>query len=140
MELSLESLEPDQWISLFYAINLTGITRSIAAHCLLKTVDKNSITLALEASHSKVLNEGHQEQIQQALSDYFDTAIELEIVQEELLSDLETPAAYRSRKQQERQLQAEETFKNDDYVKTLVERFEGSILPDSIEPLTPEDY
>ncbi len=139
-ELSLEKLQPEHWITLFYAINLTGITRSIAAHCLLKEVDKHCITLALEASHSKVIDAGHQETIEKALSDYFATTIELRIVEEELVSELETPAAYRLRKQQERQLAAEETFKNDDNVKILMERFEGSILPDSIEPLTPEDY
>ncbi len=72
--------------------------------------------------------------------DYFSTAIRLEISQEELNSELETPVAYRLRKQQERQKIAEEVFKNDDYVKSIVERFEGSILADSIEPLTPEDY
>ncbi len=139
-KLSLSTLKPEQWISLFYKLNLSGITRSIAAHCLLLGVNNNIITLALDASHSKILNEGHQEQIAQAMSDYFSTQISLEISQEELNSDLETPVAYRQRKQQERQQIAEEVFKNDDYVKSIVERFEGSILPDSIEPLTPEDY
>lgn len=139
-KLSLIALKPEQWIPLFYNLNLSGITRSIAAHCLLLRVSENIITLGLDASHSKILNEGHQEQIEQAMTDYFSTNISLKISQEALDSELETPAAYRLRKQQERQHIAEEVFKNDDYVKTIMERFEGSILPDSIEPLTPEDY
>jgi DNA polymerase III subunit gamma/tau len=140
IKLNLKDIKPDQWVTLFYGLNLSGITRSIAAHCLLKNVVDKNITLALDVSHSKVLNEGHQEKIEKALSDYFESKLVLNIEQEELASELETPAAYRLRKQQERQLIAEEVFKNDDNVKTLVERFEGSILPDSIEPLTPEDY
>ena len=140
IKLTTKELKPDKWISLFYGLNLSGITRSIAAHCLLKTSDDSNITLALDLSHSKVLDEGHQEQIEKALSDYFESNITLTIQQEELDSELETPAAYRQRKQQERQVTAEQVFKNDDNVKILVERFEGSILPDSIEPLTPEDY
>lgn len=140
IKLNIKEIKPEQWISLFYGLNLTGITRSIAAHCLLKNAEDRNITLILDLSHSKVLNEGHQEQIEKAFSDYFSTAISLKIEQAELDSELETPAAYRQRKQQERQLAAEETFKNDDNVKTLMERFEGSILPESIEPLTPEDY
>ena len=139
-KLSLSSLKPEQWIPLFYNLNLTGITRSIAAHCLLLGVKDNIITLALDASHYKILNEGHQEQIEKAMSDYFSTRISLKISQKELDSELETPVAYRLRKQQERQHRAEEVFKNDDNVKSIMERFEGSILPDSIEPLTPEDY
>jgi DNA polymerase-3 subunit gamma/tau len=139
-KLSLSALKPEQWISLFYKLNLSGITRSIAAHCLLLDVSENIITLGLDANHSKILNEGHQEQIEKAMSDYFSSNISLKISQSELDSDLETPATYRVRKQQERQHIAEEVFKNDDYVKTIMERFEGSILPDSIEPLTPEDY
>jgi len=138
--LSLSILKSEQWISLFYNLNLTGITRSIAAHCLLKEVSENLITLVLEAGHSKILNDGHQEQIEKAMADYFSSDINLKISQEEFDSALETPAAYRLRKQQERQCTAEEIFKNDDNVKTLMKRFEGSILPDSIEPLTPEDY
>ena len=140
IKLNLENVKPNQWVTLFYGLNLSGITRSIASHCLLKNIVDKNIILSLDLSHSKVLNEGHQEQIEQALSDYFKSKIVLDIEQEELGSELETPAAYRLRKQQERQLRAEEVFKNDDNVKTLVERFEGSILPDSIEPLTPEDY
>ena len=139
-KLSLSALKPEQWISLFYKLNLSGITRSIAAHCLLLDVSENIITLGLDVNHSKILNEGHQEQIEKAMSDYFSSNISLKISQSELDSDLETPATYRLRKQQERQHIAEEVFKNDDYVKTIMERFEGSILPDSIEPLTPEDY
>ncbi|MFL2841003.1 MAG: DNA polymerase III subunit gamma/tau C-terminal domain-containing protein, partial [Pseudohongiellaceae bacterium] len=138
--LKLKELKPEQWVSLFYGLNLSGVPRSIAAHSLLKDVNRNNITLALETSHSKVLNNGYQELIEKALTDYFARSISLKIKSEELDSRLETPAAYRLRKQQERQLTAEQVFKNDDYVKILMERFEGSILPDSIEPLTPEDY
>lgn len=36
--IELSDLKPEGWISLFYALGLSGITRSIAANCMLKTV------------------------------------------------------------------------------------------------------
>ena len=138
--LRLEALVPDQWIDLFYGLELTGITRSIAANCQLASVNQKQLTLRLDQSQSAVFNEGHQEQIEKALSAYFAGKINLKMVQENLDPDMETPAAYRLRKQQERQRLAEDVFRNDANVKTLVERFEGRILPESIVPLTPEDF
>ena len=139
-QLALDTLREEQWISLFYGLNLKGITRSIAANCLMTAVDGKNIELTLDESQKAVFNESQQEKIAAALAEYFATDINLRIELGELDSEAETPAAYRSRKQLERQKRAEETFRNDENVKTLVERFEGSILSDSIEPLTPEDY
>jgi DNA polymerase-3 subunit gamma/tau len=138
--ISLDGLNPDNWISLFYALQLSGITRSIAAQCLLTAVKDKHLKLSLDSSQRAVFSEEQQEKIELALSNYFGADITLDIVLETLDPDQETPAAYRARKQLERQKKAEETFKNDDNVKILVERFEGSIIPNSIEPLTPEDY
>ncbi len=139
-ELSLSSLKPEDWISLYYGLDLQGITKSIAAHCQLKTVSNNQIILTLEKSQAAVFNEGHQQQIEESMSNYFGSKIELSMQQEELDPSMETPVAYRLKKQQERQRIAEEAFHNDDNVKMLLENFEGNVLSDSIEPLTPEDY
>mgnify|MGYP003633228943 FL=1 len=68
--LSLQNLEPQHWVDLFYGLDLAGITRSIAANCQLKSVNKKQITLVLDQSQSAVFNEGHQKQIEKALSDW----------------------------------------------------------------------
>ncbi len=138
--ISLERLKSEDWIPLFYALQLSGITRSIAAQCLLTSVEGKHLKLSLDSSQQAVFSEEQQKKIAAALRDYFAADVTLDIVLETLDTEQETPAAYRARKQLERQKKAEETFKNDDNVKILVERFEGSIVPDSIEPLTPEDY
>ena len=138
--ISLDELKPADWIPLFYALQLSGITRSIAAQCLLTAVQGRHLKLSLDSSQQAVFSEEQQQKITAALSEYFATDITLDIALETLDTDEETPAGYRARKQLERQKKAEEIFKNDDNVKILVERFEGSIVPDSIEPLTPKDY
>lgn len=136
----LQDLKPEDWISVYYALKLNGMTRSIAAQCLLTDVKGENLTLTLDRSQQAVFSEDQQLKIEQALSDYFGQKVTLSVQPGDIDNELETPAAYRTRKQHERQKTAETVFRNDANVKILLDRFGGSILTDSIKPLTPEDY
>jgi DNA polymerase-3 subunit gamma/tau len=49
-----------------------------------------------------------------------------------------TAASVRTREQAEAQAQARATIEGDDFVKTLLSGFDGTIVPDSIRPLGPQ--
>lgn len=136
----LTDLKPEDWIAVYYGLKLNGMAKSIAAQCLLTEVKGAVLTLMLDKSQHAVFSEEQQQKIGQALTDYFGQEIQLIMQAGELDPEQETPAAFRARKQLERQKTAENLFRNDANVKILVERFGGSILNDSIKPLTPEDY
>ena len=136
----LADLKPEDWITVYYGLDLKGMAKSIAAQCLLTEVNDAALTLMLDRSQHAVFSEEQQQKIGQALTDYFGQEIRLTMQSGELDPEQETPAAFRARKQLERQKTAENLFRNDANVKILVERFGGSILTDSIKPLTPEDY
>jgi len=136
--IALADLSPDSWINLFYQLELEGITRSIAANCLLAEVKDTHIVLVMDESQSSVFNEEQQRRINQALVSYFDGEVSLEVQTGEIHH--ETPAAWQERKDNERLQEAIQTFENDETVKAIVEQFSGVIEPGSIEPTKPKQY
>jgi len=136
--ISLESLEPEKWISLFYQLSLEGITRSIAANCLLESVSGNHIVLVLDKSQMSVFNDEQERRISKAFDAYFEQTIQLDIRPSEV--NEETPSAWRQRMERERLEAAVRTFENDDTVQEIVKRFSGAVQRDSIVPTSPKHY
>ncbi|MEX2367493.1 MAG: DNA polymerase III subunit gamma/tau C-terminal domain-containing protein, partial [Pseudohongiellaceae bacterium] len=133
--ITLAQLNAENWIMLFLQLPLSGITRNIAANCVLKSVSGDGLELLLEESQASVFNDEQKRRIQLALSEYFER--DLSLVMETGNITSETPAAWRERKRQERLAQAIETFENDANVQEILTRFSGTIIPDSIQPLSP---
>ncbi len=136
--ISLESLEPEKWISLFYQLSLEGITRSIAANCLLESVSGNHIVLVLDKSQMSVFNDEQERRISKAFDAYFEQTIQLDIRPGEV--NVETPSAWRQRMERERLEAAVRTFENDYTVQEIVKRFSGAVQRDSIVPTSPKHY
>ena len=136
--ISLESLEAEKWISLFYQLSLEGITRSIAANCLLESVSGNHIVLVLDKSQMSVFNDEQERRISKAFDAYFEQTIQLDIRPGEV--NVETPSAWRQRMERERLEAAVRTFENDDTVQEIVKRFSGAVQRDSIVPTSPKHY
>src|SRR5690606_12763375 len=135
-QIALEDLEPEHWIALFEALGLRGITRNIAANCVLQSVSGRGLVLVLDDSQASLYNDEQRRRIQDALSGYFGRELALRVeISPELAG--ETPAAWRRRMEQERLQRAIDEFENDAVVRELLERFSGSIQPGSIEALTP---
>ena len=139
--ISLESLSPDQWVDLFYQLEISGITRNIAANAVLSSVNGNQLKLTLMEAQSTVYNDGHQREIQKALSKVFNESVDLTVEFGEIDPEKsETPSVWRRRKEAERHQAAVKAFEEDDNVKAIIEKFSGTIVSDSIEPLTPKNY
>lgn len=136
--IALKGLDQDSWIPLFFQLGLDGITRSIAANCLVGGVKDKQVKLILDESQTSVFNEEQQRRINAAFNTYFDEEISLEIQPGNI--DAETPALWQQRMDQERLQEAIQTFENDTMVQEIVDRFSGSIQPDSIEPTKPKQY
>ena len=137
-KVSLKAFRPVHWIEVFSQLPLDGITRNIAANCLVREVKGNRIALVLDAGQMSVFNEEQQRRINAALDSYFSEEVQLTIAPGPI--DAETPAAWRMRMDNERLQAAIETFRNDETVKAIVDTFSGAIQPDSIEPTSPRQY
>jgi DNA polymerase-3 subunit gamma/tau len=133
--IALADLKPSLWIDLFGQLPLSGVARSIAAHCVLAEVSGNRLALLLQESQATLFSDEHRKRIEAALAGYFAVPVTLQMTAGPITG--ETPAAYRQRKETERLQAAVTHFTGDAVVQAVVQRFGGSIVQDSITPLTP---
>ncbi len=132
-KLALTDLKTNHWIPLSHALKMGGVTGAIVSHCEMVNVQGNKIALTLDKAHDTLYNDTHCQRIQDALSDYFETAISLTIDAGDVMT--ETPAAWRERRRLERLEAARQSFMSDDRVLALVEAFSGQIKEQTIEPV-----
>jgi len=133
--IALAELRPQLWIRLFAQLALSGVTRSIAANCVLADVTGNQLLLVLEESQATLFNDEHRRRIEAALTEYF--MLPVTLLMQLGKPDTETPAVFRQRREAERKQAAVSAFTSDPVVQAVLERFGGEIQGDSIAPLTP---
>jgi DNA polymerase-3 subunit gamma/tau len=132
-KLALATLEPGQWIDLFHQLPLTGVARNIAANSVVRDVNGANLTLVLEEGKATLYNDEHRKRIESVLADYFTTAVQLRV--DIGAVGMETPAAWRQRREAERKEAARKAFTEDALVRAVVERFGAEIQLDSITSL-----
>ena len=125
-------------MTLFQHLSLSGVSRNIAANCILKDVTGNHLLLLLQDTQATIFNDEHRKRIENAMRDYFAVPLVLRIETGCLTS--ESPAGFKQRKEQERKQRAIKLFTEDAVVRELVERFGAEIQFESITPLTPQDW
>ena len=121
------------WRQILEGLAVSGMVKQLAANCVLLQQDGNTIRLGLDAGHRQLRSPKAEKRLQQALGDYFDASIRLEIeVGKE--SGLETPAQAEAREKDERQLQAEKSIEEDSFVQAMKETFNAEVIPGSVRP------
>ncbi len=131
------SVGTQDWRQIMEGLAVSGMVKQLAANCLLLEQDGNTIRLGLGAGHKQLLSPKAEKRLQQALGEYFDANIRLEI---ETYTDnnFETPAQVEAREKDERQLQAEKSIEEDGFVQAMKETFNAEVIPGSVRP-TAED-
>ncbi|WP_417531872.1 DNA polymerase III subunit gamma/tau [Marinobacter lipolyticus] len=119
------------WERDFRSLGIVGMPGNLASHTAF-TRDGDNILLTMEEGHARLLNTRHEEKILAALRNHFGDTINLRIEQGE--TGGKTPAAWEERQRLARQQAAESAIRNDPLVKSIVERFEGRVVEDSIRP------
>ncbi|WP_297793943.1 DNA polymerase III subunit gamma/tau [uncultured Marinobacter sp.] len=120
------------WERDFRSLGIVGMPGNLASHTAF-TRDGDDILLTMEEGHARLLNARHEEKILAALRNHFGDTINLRIEQGE--TGGKTPAAWEERQRLARQQAAESAIRNDPLVKSIVERFEGRVVEDSIRPV-----
>ena len=121
------------WPDILAQLNLGGMTREMAGHCVLVSRDENRIRLVLDAAHAHLLSPQRQQRLEQALRARLGEGLRLEI--ETAAPAEETPAARRERERRERQQAAAEAIERDSGVKVLQEVFDARIVPETVHPI-----
>jgi DNA polymerase-3 subunit gamma/tau len=120
------------WERDFRQLDINGMPGNLASYSAM-AMDGQTVVLTLDEGHARLLNARHEEKILAALRSRFGDATSLKIEQGE--PGLHTPAAWEERQRAARQKAAEQAIRQDPVVKSIVERFEGRVVEESIRPI-----
>lgn len=127
-----ELKDQDAWIQCALRLPVKGMTKNILLQTSLIQYAQSDLQLALDPQFFGLVNEVHQQRIEEALLSYFGQTVKLQVVAR--TSELETPMAYQERMKSERLAEAKEALEQDPVVQDLMQRFgarleEGTITP-----------
>ncbi|EJM74991.1 DNA polymerase III subunit gamma/tau [Pseudomonas sp. GM55] len=122
-----------QWLELFPKLPISGMTGSIAANCTLIAVDGDNWLMHLDPAHSALFNATQQRRLNDALNQYHQRTLTLNI--ELIKPEQETPAQAASRRRANRQREAEESIHGDPFIQQMMQQFGAVVRNDTIEPV-----
>ncbi|WP_129138692.1 DNA polymerase III subunit gamma/tau [Modicisalibacter coralii] len=133
-----EALTQADWLALFPRLGLAGLTRNLAAHCLVDGDDGGQLTLRLDPGQAAMLAEVHIERVRQALAA---AGVERRVVIEpgELPPGVETPKARSDREARERHAEAVEALRHDPHIQELEQAFGARLIEQSVSPQSASD-
>jgi len=127
-----EPIRPDNWAATLAKLNVSGLARQLASHCVPGEQTDSKIELLIAPAHAPLVVSSQQERLQAALSEYFGIDLRLTInIQEH---GQESPADAMLREADERQREAVQAVEQDPLVQTMVENFDAEIDYQSIRP------
>lgn len=121
------------WPTLTKQLNLTGLTYTLAQQCALKSYQDNHISLCLDPRQAALRSVKQETKLAQALSDYFDKPITLEIRLGD--SDLLTPAHLDEQHKSQRLAQATAALQKDPALQAIMQTFDAKLQTESIQLL-----
>jgi DNA polymerase-3 subunit gamma/tau len=121
------------WASLVAKLPLTGMTRQMAEHCALVSVQGTVVTLSLDPAFENLRNPKWEQGLQQALGVYLGGTVRLTINCGQ--ADAATPVQLRKEQQAADQQTAEASIAGDETLHSILEHFDGTIQPGSVKPV-----
>ena len=122
------------WPSLVARLHAQGAVRQLLAQSELKGVQGQVFQVQVPIRH--LAEPSLVERARELLADHFGAGVQLQVTVGQ--TGGQTAAARASEQQARRQAESEEAIKADPFIRTLLEEFGATILPDSIKPLDGE--
>jgi DNA polymerase-3 subunit gamma/tau len=122
-----------EWAGIIGSLSLNGLAKEMSLNCVFHGMQDDVVELTLDPAHMHLLGKAREEQLQAALGEYYQRKVSVRINKKDTLQS-ETPAGQRSRQQNERQQQAEQSILQDENVKAIQDAFGGSVNQESIRP------
>ena len=122
------------WSVLLGQLNVQGLARELAKHCMLESYADGRLVLNLAPQHKHMLNnKAAQEKLQVALAEYFAVPVRLTVVL--ATSNIATPAAAEQQEKQVRQQQAEAAIMQDPFVREARAQLGAQLIEGSVKPV-----
>ena len=123
---------PEDWSGMVAALELTGLSRQLAAHCALVGREGVLIRLALDPRNQHVRTPAAVERLAQALCRHLGETVRVEVEVGE--PPAETPARAEERQAHEHLVAARESLEADPTVRALKEKFGATLRTDTVRP------
>ncbi|MFG6175818.1 DNA polymerase III subunit gamma/tau [Halomonas sp. THAF12] len=121
------------WLERFDSLGLSGLTRNLAAHCVVEADDGMALALRLDPSQAAMQAEVHVERIRQALAAAgFERR--LTIADGPLPTDIETPRQRADRLAAERHAEAVAALQADPQVQKIQQAFGARLIETTVKP------
>jgi len=125
------------WNVLLTQLNVQGMAKELAKHCVLENFIDGRLTLNLAPQHKHLQsNKMAQDKLQAALTEYFAQPVRLAVTLG--ASDAATPAAVEQHEKQTRQQAAVEAITQDPFVRDAQAQLGAQVIEDSIKPIVQE--
>ena len=131
---SLNELNASRWCEIFSSVPLSGVVRTVASHCVVKSVVDNKVQLQLDNSNATLYDPAQVEKLGAGLAIYYGQPVDVEIALE--APGAESPAEYRARNRAEQRDTALQSLNEDENVRAILETFDGAIDQQTVEPLS----
>jgi DNA polymerase-3 subunit gamma/tau len=125
---------PGDWPAFVAGLKLTGMAAQMAAQTELRAIDGNALTLALPASHKHLADRQYSDKLKRALEEA--TGRRLLLAFEVGNAGEASLAAQDKRERAEQKAKAEAAFRSEPFVQDVLRRFDATIKPDSIKPVS----
>jgi DNA polymerase-3 subunit gamma/tau len=131
--IALERFTPENWIQLRRQLSIGASLGEIASHCLYLGRNGQQLNFLIDSDHNSLYDEPHQEQFSEALSDYFQQPVTVEITLG--VAEKETPRAATTREKAERLVEAVNSLNQDPAVVKFKQFFDGALDERSVRPI-----
>jgi DNA polymerase-3 subunit gamma/tau len=134
---ALVEITSQSWPAMYAKLDLSGVAKSVISHCALESIDADGLHFVLEQHNAGLFNDAYTTKLQESLARLTGAAVQLTI--NIGLPTQQTPAQYMQAQAEARQAEAERLIQADPNVQMLMQRFDASIIPDSIQPISGEE-
>lgn len=130
---AIEELTHDRWLEVYSKLGINGIAANVLANTELKKSEHGHLYFILDQSQSAVYSEDLLPKLSQAISDFYNIEVHVQIEIGE--TQKETPALLSQRLKRERHAEMVSEFEQDENVQELLKHFSGTLAKDSIAPV-----
>jgi DNA polymerase-3 subunit gamma/tau len=127
----------DDWLARFEGLGLGGLTRNLAAHCVIEADDGERLTMRLDPSQEAMQAEVHVTRIREALA-AIGVERRLALAPGALPSEVETPRQQADRLAAPRHAEAIEALSRDPHVQKLQQAFGARLIESTVKPADAE--
>lgn len=135
--IAVSEITPQSWPACYTKLDLSGVAKSVISHCALERIESGDFYFVLEQRNAGLFNDSYTTKLQESLARLTGVAVQLSIDIGE--TTRQTPAQYLQAQAEARQAAAEARIMADPNIQMLLQRFDASIVPDSIEPIENEE-